>query len=99
MKKTKKPKKDSPKSFNIFWCDTCKTNKEMSHAEMRRHIQKVHGLDPKTSKCNARMVLHLDGRDYFQSKYEITFQTSSGPVNLTREICCEREPDDPFRFA
>lgn len=66
-----KPKTKAERRFGSFWqCPNCEGNPEFEHAAMMKHIQKVHGIDPKHVTGKRNMLMHLDGADYYSSQYE-----------------------------
>lgn len=56
-------------SFNDWKCMSCEGEPEFGHVEMMKHLQEVHGFNPKTTKGSRQMTLHLDGRDWYQTNY------------------------------
>lgn len=63
--------KKKEKSFNIWKCLECEGNPEFEHADMMKHMREVHQIEPKTAKGTKKMTMHLDGKDWYQSNYEI----------------------------
>lgn len=62
---------------------------------MLKHLQKVHHLDPKTTKVRKQMVLHLDGEDYYSSTYDCTIALPDGKkLKLALYTCNKRTGDD-----
>lgn len=55
---------------NKWWCSTCKSS-EMTQPEMIAHLQSVHALDTKNLKCQKKMVMHMDGADWFSYQWEV----------------------------
>ena len=82
-------------SFNNWQCDECEGQPEFTHAEMMKHLKEIHQIDPKTAKATRRMTMHLDGRDWFQSNYEIVIDGKKF-MNFIRN---ERAADDMMRFV
>ena len=82
-------------SFDVWKCMSCEGEPEFERPEAMRHMQEVHGIDTKTAKGSRKMLMHLDGRDWFQSNYEITINGLVF-VNYCRS---RRAKNDMMRFA
>jgi len=76
---------------DIFTCQTCNDGKDMTRAEAIEHIKAVHAVA--NMKATRQMTAHMDGRDYFGSVYEWTFD---GDVKLTEAVTTERDKNDPY---
>lgn len=48
----------------------CEGDPEFHHKPMMQHLKEVHGIDPKIARCSREMIMHLDGRNWFQSNYK-----------------------------
>lgn len=74
------------KQFNFFICQTCDPDgkKEYSFEEIVQHLADVHGIDTKTQKCKREMLMHLDGRDWYQSNYRLDFGRGVILINYVR---------------
>lgn len=81
-------------SFNIWKCLECEGEPEFEHGEFMKHLQDVHGIDTKTAKGSRTMLMHLDGRKWYQSNYEVVVQGVKC-VNFCRN---RRARNDPMRF-
>ncbi len=57
-------------SFNIWQCESCEGQPEFEQADFEKHLKEVHGIDPKDMRGSRSMVLHIDGRDWYQTNYE-----------------------------
>jgi hypothetical protein len=78
------------KEFNVFYCETCgEPYPEMSKDQALEHLKTVHGIEPGTSAART-MVLHVDGTDFYKTKYAWDF----GAVKLTQEI--QRKRSSPW---
>ncbi len=64
------PKKAAPKPVDELSCALCKGVEGLDLSEFKKHRADVHDA-PDTSGLRMKMVLHLDGDDYFASTYEI----------------------------
>ncbi len=58
-------------SFNRWKCLECKGEPEFEHADMMKHMQDVHQIDTKNAKGTKQMSMHLDGRDWYQTNYNV----------------------------
>lgn len=76
-------KKDT--SFNMWKCLECEGEPEFEHADMMKHLREVHQIDPKTAKGTKTMTMHLDGRDWYQTNYEIVIDKKKF-LNLVRNV-------------
>lgn len=82
--KTKKTK-DKPEPFNIFACQNCDAEKEMSVEETKQHLREVHGITD--MKGNRSVVSHFDCADCYYWNYEWEI----GDVKLAQGTCNLRE--------
>ncbi len=61
------------RKFGVSWtCPQCEGNPEFDHPQMMKHLAEVHQIDPKTTKGTKRMMMHVDGSDFYASQYEWT---------------------------
>lgn len=51
-------------------CLECEGHPGFEHAEMVRHMQEVHGFDPKTTQGTRQGVTFLDGSGFSSQTYE-----------------------------
>lgn len=65
---------------------------------MFAHLREAHGIDAMTTPAFQRMAMHLDGREFFQNNYAITFPDHPD-VQLARFVRSERAMDDLMRWA
>jgi hypothetical protein len=58
-----------------FFCETCKQGdgKGMDLSEMKKHLLIIHKIDVTKTKGTEEMLFHLDGTDFYQSNYKLTF--------------------------
>lgn len=92
----KKSKMDvKAKSFDVWKCMSCEGEPEFSRGEVAKHALEVHGVDIKTVKFQREMLMHLDGREWFQSNYEWKVDSMT-LVNYSRS---PRAKNDMMRFA
>jgi hypothetical protein len=73
--------------FNVFYCETCAEHPEMTPEEAIEHVKIVHGISE--MKGTRSMIVHLDGKDFYCSKYAWDI----GGVNLTQECQNRRSPE------
>ena len=71
MEEMAKQLQNKGSSFNMWKCLECDGEPEFYHDEMMKHFREVHQIEPKTAKGTRQMTMHLDGRDWYQSNYEI----------------------------
>lgn len=83
---------------NSWWCENCKSE-EMTHDQMKAHIQEKHGLDPAKTKGMKSMLLHMDGRDWFSYQWQWTLNGEKENVVLTQSTISPRAEDDMMRYA
>ena len=81
------------KNSNTFWCYTC-GKKIGGLKKLQEHLRDVHSIGPK-AKCKSEMTAHIDARTWFSTSYTITVKG----VKLHQEIVCQRDKDDPSRYA
>lgn len=86
--------KDNRAQFNAWWCETCGDGKEYSQPEIVAHLKDAHGVDAATTKGTKQMVMHLDGRSWFQTNYAVTI----AGVRLSNVVRCKRAKDDPMGY-
>ena len=91
-------KKEQPKPQNVWWCETCKDNKEMSHPQMIEHLKSKHGVDTKGLKCSKSMITHMDGDTWFSYQWDVRIKVDP-EIQLTNATCTMRAKDDPIRYA
>ena len=62
-------------NFDIFTCQTCDPDgvTEYTRGQVNVHLQETHGIDTKTTQAKREMLMHLDGRDWYQSNYRWVF--------------------------
>ena len=74
------------KQFDVFICETCdpEGKVEYSRVQVGSHLLDVHGIDIKIVKCRRDMLMHLDGRDWYQSNYRYDFGSGVTLINYTR---------------
>ena len=59
------------RKYGSFWvCPNCPGNPEFEHQAMMVHLKETHGIDVKTTKGTRRMLMHVDGSDFYSSAYE-----------------------------
>lgn len=66
-----KKKKEDTRRYGSFWVyPNCEGKPEFEHADMMKHMQEVHGIDPKTTQGKKTMLMHADAATWFTSQYE-----------------------------
>jgi hypothetical protein len=87
-------KQEEKIDFDVWFCQECEGTPQFERAEMMRHLKDVHQIDPTTAKGTRRMIMHLDGRDWFQSNYEWEING----MKFSNQVRCERSKNDMMRF-
>lgn len=64
-----KPKKDQVAPYNV-WTDATASGREFTHEKFMKHLQEVHGIDPKTIKGQKSLVMHVDGDTWFSYQWK-----------------------------
>ena len=82
-------------SFDNWMCNECEGQPEFPHAEMVKHLKEVHQIDLKIAKGTQRMTMHLDGKDWYQTNYEIEIDGKK----FARFVRNERDADDMMRWV
>lgn len=62
------------KEFNRWKCLECADEPEFEHADMLKHFQDVHQINIKTAEGTREMRTHLDGKDWYQTIYEVVIE-------------------------
>lgn len=63
--------------------------------EFKEHLLSVHKLTPEQFKGNKKMVLHLDGAQWFSSSYQWELETG---LKFSQYVMMAREKHDPMRY-
>lgn len=82
--------------FNVFQCEGCKEQPQFDAKDLAGHLKEVHGLDVKHVRNKKTMVMHLDGRDFYQSNYR--FDLIDAGFSLFQYVRNKRRKDDPMRL-
>ncbi len=82
-------------SFDIWKCMSCPDQPELSQGGMREHLQSVHSIDASTTKGTRQMLMHLDGRTWYQTNYQFDIEGVT-LINFCRQ---RRSRRDPMRLA
>ena len=77
---------------SIFTC----CGKEMIYGELSKHLKTAHQIDIKKTKFKQEMIAHMDGREWFGTKYKLTAENG---IEIIHDIYCVRAKDDMMRFA
>lgn len=75
----------------FYWCDTCDDGIEYDTAGIKNHLKEKHGVTE--TKGVRKLITHMDGRDFFISKYEILI-SGPGGVQLQMESINKRTGED-----
>ena len=87
------------KEYNVFFCESCEDKTEFEHKAFIAHITEKHGFKEGLEGMRS-MILHVDGRDYYKSKFGWEIKISdSQKINFTQETCNIRGKDDMMRYA
>lgn len=86
--------KDKGLSFNTWVCRTCEGEPTFDHKEFIEHLKKVHNIDPKTAQGTRTMTMHLDGRDWYQTNYDVVIEG----LKFINQVRNERTRNDMMRF-
>lgn len=89
----RKTKSREVKPSDVWWCETCKDNKEMSFDEMKAHMKDKHNITELKGKRET--LMHMDGDTWFSWQFKVTI----GNVVLTNSTCQPRARDDIMRYA
>lgn len=95
MEEMAKTSQSKELSFNNWQCNECEGQPQFPHAEMMKHLKEVHQINIKTAKGTRRMTMHLDGKDWYQTNYEIEIDGKKF-MNFVRN---ERDADDMMRWV
>jgi hypothetical protein len=95
MEKMAKSMENKELSFDNWQCNECEGQPTFTHAEMRKHLLEVHQIDLKTAKGTQKMTMHLDGKDWYQTNYEIEIDGKK----FARFVRNERAADDMMRWV
>lgn len=87
----KKPKEEV-KPYNV-WTDESAPGEVFEHADFMKRLVEVHGIDPKATKGQRRMMMHMDGDTWFSYQWEWTIggkvfrqETRQLRTGMNREI-------------
>ena len=75
-------------------CKNCDDEPHLLTDEFKEHIRTVHKIK-KGTEGTRKMLIHLDGQDYWRSTYEWTFEG----LNFLQLILGRRAEDDMMRYA
>ena len=66
-------KKAPKRKYGSFWCcPNCSKEPDFTHEAMMTHLKEAHGIDAKTTQGTKRMLMHIDGSDFYESQSEWT---------------------------
>jgi len=82
------------KERNLFRCKTCATKDEYEKPAFMDHLKTVHDVAENES-FKRSMLIHMDGKDFFETQYLWEHEK----VSFIQCITCERDKDDPMRHA
>jgi len=81
--------------FDNWQCNECEGQPTFPHGQMVKHLKEVHQIDLKTAKGTQEMTMHLDGREWYQTNYEIEIDGKK----FARFVRNERAADDMMRWV
>lgn len=77
--------KKTPRRYGVWWI-CC--NKEFTHDEFKSHLLDDHKVDVnEKTQGTKKMLMHLDGSDYFSSQYEWEI---AGVKGIIQNTCSKR---------
>lgn len=82
---------EDAKEFNLFRCESCDGKPEFNGSNaLVKHMKEAHSI-PERSEISSKMIMHLDGTDWFQTNSELTFHGGT----IASQICrCRRSARD-----
>lgn len=84
-------KQTKERKYGSFWtCLACEGNPDFEHKAMMTHIKDVHGIDAKTTKATRRMLMHMDGADF----YSWQFEWEINGLKFLQSTCDKRTDED-----
>jgi hypothetical protein len=91
--------KERPKPYNLWWCETCQypanSADGMDHQTMLSHLKTAHNIDPKGKTCHRRLIMHMDGAEWFSYQWSITVEG----ITLTNSTLSLRSPESAMLHA
>ena len=88
--------KAEERRYGCFWtCLNCAGHPEFEHAAMMKHVQEVHGINPKTMKGKRQMTIHMDGKDFYSSQFEWELNG----LKFLQSTCEKRTGEDAAYWA
>jgi hypothetical protein len=88
--------KKTTRRYGSFWsCPNCKDTPEFDHAGMMAHMRDAHGIDTKNTKGTQRMLMHVDGSDFFASDYEWEING----LKFNQSTCNKRDPQSAMYWS
>lgn len=82
-------------NFDIWKCMACDGEPEFSQGAMREHLASVHGIDARTTQGTRKMLMHMDGRNWFQTNYQFDIKGVT-LINFCRQRRSRRDPMRAF---
>lgn len=76
-----------------YACLNCKGVDGLSLDAMKAHLKEVHGFDVSGVKVSKKMLMHMDGADWFSSQYEITIKDD---LKILQNSCNKRNRSDRY---
>ncbi|MEM6888738.1 MAG: hypothetical protein AAF636_11425 [Pseudomonadota bacterium] len=82
------------KEYNLWSCPADEVS-GLSVEQMVAHLKDRHGINAESTQCTRRLMIHIDGKDFFINHYEITI----GKIVLINEVKQSRSAEDnAWRF-
>ena len=81
------------KNINNFICN-CSPG-VMNQKQFMEHLKTVHNIDGENIKGTRKMIMHMDGRDWYSSEYLWTLESG---VIFTQYCKNKRSKNDPMYY-
>ena len=86
MAKKRKTKKEPVLPAESWHCETCGADIVLGvdRKPVIDHLLEAHGIDAKTVKASNKMLMALDGADFYQNTIQWTWPAAVGPVVMVQ---------------
>lgn len=88
---SRKVKVEPPENVEVWWCDSCQSEK-MNRSQILDHLIKKHGLN-QPIKVRRSMLEHWDASKNFGYLWEVMAEG----IKLICSQTCSRKPKDPMK--
>ncbi len=85
----------SKKSEVIYTCQGCKDQPQFNYEGIKNHLLVMHQIDTANLKVAKSMTMHIDGRDYYTTCYDLTFENG---FRISSSERTTRAKNDPMRY-